>query len=305
MLKNLLLPILLILALGCQPDDRSAQGDYGADSDESVNIVGGKVVEENSRLGQLVLELVSVYYVQESFGQSPLITREQCTAVALSRSVVLTAAHCWKDIPGASHSVRVFDESGESPEFRVIGKVIPDKFYLGNFDYDLALLQLEKPLPASVELAILPKYINEVHPAAVIVSGYGKSQGRMSGFEGIGELRGAALSVLDYKKYPRTFVVDQRQGRGICQGDSGGPAFALQGKKWILVGVASRTSGLENSDNIHRDICNKYGYFVKVDRHLNWINTNLKILNRGHMIKRSLIEKTVLRYRELEKQFNN
>ncbi len=35
--------------------------------------------------------------------------------------------------------------------------------------------QLERSLPASVELAILPKYINEIHPAAVIVAGYGKS----------------------------------------------------------------------------------------------------------------------------------
>lgn len=68
--------------------------------------------------------------------------------------------------------------------------------------------QLERSLPASVELAILPKYINEIHPAAVIVAGYGKSDGRMSGFEGVGVLRGTSCmekTVLRYHELQKQF----------------------------------------------------------------------------------------------------
>lgn len=281
----------LLISCAESPDAYSVNPEN--DSDATAGIIGGVEAEARSPLTNRVLSVIVHEPAPAVWSNGAYVvnyTEYQCSAVALSKRVLLTAGHCWKKAPGSSHFVRVPDASGKLTEIKVSGKKIHARYLMGNDEYDLALFQLEKDLPANIEMARLPQYKGQIRPQYVNAAGFGKSVGMASSQKGVGTLRIVTLPVIDYNDRSVSFDVDQTRGKGVCQGDSGGPAYAqFQGKPYV-VGVTSRTQGQETGDNIHRDLCDEYGIFIRVDNNLEWIRKYLAILNTGKKLDSNVLE---------------
>ncbi len=185
----------------------------------------------------------SVVMVLGSYGTA-------CTATAIARDLLLTAAHCVQ--PGADYKL-VGSDAGREPALKNISRIMRDpqfdlKKLLGHLaTADVALLKLAEPLPAK----ILPVPLGgSAQPVAVgdsfVVAGYGVTA-RGDGRTG-GTVRAATLVVtgqpgtLQIRLFdPRT--KDKSAGLGACAGDSGAPVFRDDGGSLVIIGVVSWSTG--------------------------------------------------------------
>lgn len=297
--KWILFSVYIMSLVACAESSNDFSGASEKLNSQGFGIVGGQDAAEKSPLVNRVLSVIANVPGGLSWKEGVATygyDRFQCSGVALSKRVILTAAHCWNKTEGATHSVYVIDSNGDTIEYPVMGKKIHDWFQLGSFEYDLALFQLMSDLPDNVEIARLPEHRGQIKPVYVNGAGFGKSIGTLSSEKGTGTLRIATLKVLDYEKKVTSFLTDQSENKGVCQGDSGGPAYAYKNGKAYVVGVVSRTVGTESASNIHRDACNLYGIFTKVDNNLPWIRKHLKNLNTGYLPEESFLEKVIKRF---------
>lgn len=282
------------LLISCAESSDSYSPSAVDDSTAMAGIIGGTEAPVNSPLAQRVLQVVATVPQQPVWSNGAYIVNfmtYRCSSVALSKRVVLTAGHCWRTDPGTVYKVQAPDSTGKIIEIGVASKKIHDRYLMGQADYDLALFQLEKDLPANIELARLPQYKGQIRPQYVNAAGFGKSVGMASSEKGLGTLRIVTLDVMNFDNRSTSFEVDQERGKGVCQGDSGGPAYAqFQGKPYV-VGITSRTVYQDTSENIHRDLCDKRGIFIRVDNNLEWIQKYLTILNSGKKLEPNFLEK--------------
>jgi hypothetical protein len=178
-----------------------------------------------------------------------------CSATAIARELLLTAAHCVQ--PGADYKL-VAGESAQEPVLKDIARIERDpqfdlkRLFAHLATADVALLKLAQPLPAKIP----PVRIGgENEPVAVgdtlVVAGYGVSvrgDGRTGGkvraatLVATGQPGGLQIRLFD----PATKGVTS--GLGACTGDSGAPAFRDRGGSLALIGVVSWSTGPNLSD---------------------------------------------------------
>ncbi len=190
----------------------------------------------------------SVVMVLGSYGTA-------CTATAIARDLLLTAAHCVQ--PGADYKL-VSGTPGREPVLKDIARIERDpqfdlKRLFGHLaTADVALLKLAEPLPAKIPPVPLGA---EEEPVAVgdalVIAGYGvtvRGDGRTGG-----TVRAATLVVtgqpgtLQIRLYdPRT--KGESAGLGACAGDSGAPAFRDKDGRIVVVGVVSWSTGPKLSE---------------------------------------------------------
>lgn len=193
-----------------------------------------------------------------------------CTASVITRTAVLTAAHC---VRGVS-STRVFYRGGEgqlivydvadialNPDYR------PNARRQHIASIDLALLRLREPLPPSfkpVELA----YLGPVAQGQRLrIAGFGRGNEDFTGTSGV--LRAGVLSAAGPKSTFLAFFVDPSgSGLGGCTGDSGAPIFALD--QPVLVAVAIRAKGTGGY------ACGASTEAVKIGPQLPWIRDTVQ-----------------------------
>lgn len=224
-------------------------------------IVGGQIVEQNDGDSKMVMMLVS--------------NGQMCTAVAIGKRVLLTAAHCIagnKTNTFVSFYSSVSCESGFNKNLNTQG--ISETFVHPAYDPastpedmtgDIALVVLENDVPEGYTIykIVDPEKIHQA--SEMYLYGYGKT-GSNAG--GAGMLRKTILSStsFDIDLNAKKIKVNQAGGNGICQGDSGGPSFVnnIDGEKQIL-GINSYVMGPEG------DICSKYSYQTLVNFYREWI----------------------------------
>ena len=177
-----------------------------------------------------------------------------CTATAIARDLLLTAAHCVQ--PGADYKLvdrAPGHDPGQMPELKTIARIERDpqfdlKRLFGHLaTADVALVKPAEPLPARVAPA---RMADETEPVAVgdtlIVAGYGvtvRGDGRTGG-----TARAAALVVTGQPGSLQIRLVDPRTrgesaGLGACAGDSGAPAFREANGGLVIIGVVSWSTG--------------------------------------------------------------
>jgi len=147
-----------------------------------------------------------------------------CSAVILTRNVILTAAHC---ASGAEqYRIHYRDSTGEPVMLEPEGKTVHPGYVATAVknrkqSIDLALFKLKQPLPSQFSVATL----SSIRPGAgskITIGGFGVTQndnGRSSGI-----FRTADLSVTE-PYGPGRFLIwaDGEEQSGACNGDSGGP----------------------------------------------------------------------------------
>jgi hypothetical protein len=188
----------------------------------------------------------SVVLILGSYGSSSTA----CTATAVGRDLLLTAAHCVQ--PGADYKL-VVSEPGATPVLKEVAHIEREpqfdlKRLIGHLaTADVALIKLAEPLPARIPPVRIG---SETETVAVgdmlVVAGYGDTV-RGDGRTG-GTVRAAALAVTGQPGSLQIRLFDPatkgvRPGLGACTGDSGAPAFRDTGGALTIVGVVSWSTG--------------------------------------------------------------
>lgn len=174
----------------------------------------------------------------------------ECTATAIARDLLLTAAHCVQ--PGADYKL-ADTWSGRMPELKDIARITRDpqfalkRLFAHLATADVALAKIAQPLPAKFQPVPLDSANRPVAPGdAFVVAGYGVTvpgDGRTGGTLRVATLIATGnpdtlqLRLVD----PRT--KDRRPGLGACAGDSGAPAFRTDDGKLLIAGVVSWSTG--------------------------------------------------------------
>lgn len=275
-LKIILLCLAFILS-ACNPGSRSEERDPLAKTNNSkrtcipeselmaANIVGGQLVVQNDDDAKLVMMLVS--------------NGHMCTAAAIGKKVLLTAAHC---IAGnkmntfVSFYPSVSCESGYNKNLYVQG--ISETIVHEDYDSsktadkmkgDIALVFLENDIPDGYTIHKIADPGKIFQDSSMFLYGYGKTGSKAGG---AGMLRKTILNraLYDIILADKKIKIDQTSGSGICQGDSGGPVFVnnTEGEMQIL-GVNSYVVGPE------QDICSKHSYQTLVHAYKDWIELKL------------------------------
>ncbi len=173
-----------------------------------------------------------------------------CTATAIARELLLTAAHCVQQ--GADYKL-MGSKPGETPVLKTIARVERDpqfdlkRLFAHLATADVALLKLSEPLPASV----LPARIGSDTEAVtigdtLIVAGYGVTMRGADRLDGI--VRSATLMVTGQSGPLQIRLFDpdtqgKAAGLGACTGDSGAPAFRDTNGSLTIIGVVSWSTG--------------------------------------------------------------
>ncbi len=173
-----------------------------------------------------------------------------CTATAIARSMLLTAAHCVQ--PGAEYKLADLSDP-RVPKLKPILHIARDpqfdmKRLLGHVaTADVALVQLARPLPADIPAAALDDGTKPVAVGdAFVVAGFGvavRGDGRTGG-----TVRAATLVATGRPNTLQLRLFDPRTkgetaGLGACAGDSGAPVFRDTNGRLAIIGVVSWATG--------------------------------------------------------------
>lgn len=174
-----------------------------------------------------------------------------CTGAALTRDIVLTAAHCVP--PGADYKIVEYD-AAKRPTLKDVREIArhpqfsTQAMQSHRATADIALIKLAAPLPAAIVPTTLSAGAAAKAGDTFIVTGYGVTV-RGDGRSG-GTLRAARLIATGTPGGLQIRLFDpatrnERAGQGACTGDSGGPVFAAGSTQ--IVGVVSWSTGPGNS----------------------------------------------------------
>jgi len=173
-----------------------------------------------------------------------------CTATAIARDILLTAAHCVQ--PGADYKL-MGSKPGEPPVLKDIARIERDpqfdlKRLLGHLaTADVALLKLAQPLPARIPPARIGGENETVAVGdTLVVAGYGVNVRGVDRLDGT--VRAATLAVTGQPGTLQIRLFDpstkgQSAGLGACTGDSGAPAFRDNNGSLSVIGVVSWSTG--------------------------------------------------------------
>jgi len=173
--------------------------------------------------------------------------RNLCTGTALTRDLVLTAAHCVE--PAASYAI-LLEKAAPVLEIKTISvhpRYDPQSFALNRATADVALIKLPVPLPERITPALLNRRDAAVAVGdTFVVAGFGATA---PGSEaGIGIARTAALIATGQPGALQIRLFDpatkgDRPGLGACTGDSGAPVFRDFDGQLMVIGVVSWSTG--------------------------------------------------------------
>lgn len=234
------------------------------------NIVGGTRVKLGDTDQKMAVLLMA------SSGNSV----EFCTANAIGRRVLLTAAHCI-GAESKSYVVALYPsitcESGYSVQRNAVSvqavtrhagydEAVED--VSGRTD-DIALIFLKEDLPEDYPIF---KIANPAEVAAsdMYLYGYGRTGEALGG---VGTLRRAVVSNSNMILREETKLVElnQQPGTGMCQGDSGGAGFVKIGEEMQILGINSYVERVSGGD-----LCAGRGYQTMAYAYKDWIEAAIK-----------------------------
>lgn len=220
-----------------------------------------------------------------------------CTASILSKTIVVTAAHCVESEPSALRVVFAKNLDAQDAIFRQVEdhRVSPIWAFRQNQELntgDIAVVKFAGGLPAGYEpIGFLTDASKLSTNMDVLLAGFGASEvvqvrdertgGLVADHLGANILRFATTSIKDAKFTKSEFSTESSKGKGACHGDSGGPAYVeveverggAKVKEFVLAGVTSRSAGDD------ADLCNVSAVYTSIPFYATWIVSTAKMLN--------------------------
>lgn len=189
-----------------------------------------------------------------------IIRRDQkvssCSGVAISKNIILTAAHCVQNALPEDVNV-VFNtsmlcSSGYTPEMAISSKniIIHDQFDGSpKSNSDLALVQLSRDVINDYTLAQrFEGAVTDISSDTVILIGYGIT-GEKNKDSMVLRVTQKSFSEDLYIKGPLLLVGQKNSSGGFCRGDSGAPIYVFSKGEQKVIGINSFNmddgSGLE------------------------------------------------------------
>lgn len=241
------------------------------EASQTSGIVNGQKVfnfDSDSRRSVLLI-------IQDSSG-----AQHACSSTLISRSVLLTAAHCLKDAAKVE-AVFYTDVScsggySRSQDAILAADTTIHPLYNGDepsmsedaANPDLGLVHLSKPAPANY-----PIFKIEQNPESlqsdVYLYGYG-----ITGTDKDDSLilRKTQVSRSDVTFNQNNMIIDQRNKTGICQGDSGGAGLMKDGND---LEIATVNSYVFSKDGNSDDFCNLFSGSVIVHNYMSWMSSTV------------------------------
>jgi secreted trypsin-like serine protease len=173
-----------------------------------------------------------------------------CTGTALAPDLVLTAGHCVA--PRSTYRVVIDAPPGMTiHSIAVHPHYSPNDYASGRVTADVALIKLERPLPAEVVPAALAPSTKVKPGDRFVVAGFGVTFANSDG--GVGVPRQATLVATGRPGNLQIRLIDpttrdSRAGLGACTGDSGGPVFVERSGRYAVIGVVSWSTGPAGSE---------------------------------------------------------
>lgn len=244
----------LSFILGCADQSRK---NY-EESFETNQILGGEKVEASMQFADRVLYLAIGAKVQKTPGGGMTVSHtSQCTAFAISPTVIITAAHCVKD----QKAEEVFVVLGTQPKkeklnfnnwFQAASLITHPQYNssikiidMKQASYDIAVIKLKKPLNAK-HVSPIAKYENLSEHMGFTMLGYGLRDNAdqltdQQTKKALGELYFIVKTAEPFSENDFTILVDQKDGLGICSGDSGSPGYVYDSNtnKFYVAGILS------------------------------------------------------------------
>ncbi len=247
--------------LNCQDKDSS----HGIINGSSVNLLD----PDSKRAVLLIIKKGS-----EAFS---------CTGVPVSDRIILTAAHCVKDVSKTEITVVFYPEmtcaSGYniSKTIRSVNTVI-HKDYDGTAqaNADLALVKLASTIPNEYSVASLYDGKSALDNDKVLMIGYGVSQ------ESLNDSLHLRKTIKSYRydslvRDQNISFIQSGASGGVCSGDSGGPIYVESKGEYKLIAVNSIVSGKNIETACHEASIAMYTpYFTE------WIQSNILKLTIGN-----------------------
>jgi secreted trypsin-like serine protease len=174
-----------------------------------------------------------------------------CTATAIARDLLLTAAHCV--LPGSDYKFAETAAPGQAPKLKDILRIERNPQFNLKLLFahvatgDVALLKLAAPIPAHVAVSPIGGDNEQVSVGdTLVVAGYGVTTHGAERLDGL--VRSATLTVTGQPGYLQIRLFDPATkgasaGLGACTGDSGAPAFRDENGGLAVIGVVSWSTG--------------------------------------------------------------
>lgn len=256
--KTAVLLFAFLAATACQKNMTNEV--ISEEGDSHSFITNGTKVEKTDIVSRSTVAL----YLKSPSKQSKTAMRNFCTGTLIDSTHVLTAAHCFADAAQdlgiteeqlRDSSLVVFgtplvkDSTDKSVETRSLKNVIiHDKYYVGSVQkatqeamYDVALIQLSQPAPAT---AVSAKLGLDAHLQAgtnVVLAGFGLVGQFLAIFPIEAKQLMKVTVKIDNPKLSETqFSYKKIDSKGSCSGDSGGPAYIVNADGSLtVVGITS------------------------------------------------------------------
>jgi secreted trypsin-like serine protease len=193
-----------------------------------------------------------------------------CTGAALTRDLLLTAAHCVA--PAATYNVLTARDAPTLAikTIQVHPRFDPQSFALNRATADVALVKLAAPLPERVVPVLLDHTAASVAVGdRFVIAGLGVTAAGSD--NGIGFARMAALVATGQPGTLQIRLFDpatkgERPGLGACTGDSGGPVLRDVDGRLMVIGVVSWSTGPKLSEG-----CGGLSGVTPLVRYRDWI----------------------------------
>ena len=257
--------------------------------DHQDEILGGKSVQASSAFAKKVLYLaIGVQWTKTKYGTS-MKYEKICTASAISKRVLLTAAHCVVGWQPAEINIAINSNPLKSEKLIITDWIKAEKIEIHQ-DYstepsivnDVALIKLTSDLmPEQISKLVRPEQITD--NLQMILVGYGRTHAEESDSENLNStLNYVIKNVPQFNPQDQKITINQTDKSGICSGDSGSPGFIYDSvnKEFAILGVASYVYQIKNikgQANV-AEPCHGYGVYMNVLSLTKWITETAKQL---------------------------